>query len=91
MNEARFWVEIIAAATIPLCILSVVWQRISTQKGLGSSALRFLALGVIVPTTLVLGLEKVLEAGAVGSILGAVVGYLFSSIPAKPVLGKPDA
>jgi hypothetical protein len=78
--DARFWVEIIAALTVPISIISVVWHRVKREMGMGIRAIQFLALGVLLPVILILGLEKVIEAGTVGTLLGAIVGYLFANI-----------
>lgn len=78
--DARFWVEIVAAATIPISIVSVVWHRVKRAMGMGIRAIQFLALGVLLPIILILGLEKIIEAGTVGTLLGAMVGYLFANI-----------
>ena len=82
--EPRLWIEIIAAATIPIAILSVIVSRTLQKKGLGLRTIQFLAIGTIPPLVLILALEKFLEPGAVGALIGALVGYLFSSF------GKPD-
>ena len=78
--------ELILAATVPLTVICVTVQRTKAEKGLGPSPLRFLALGVIIPATAVLGMENTIERGAVASILGAVVGYLFSSFSKPPAV-----
>ena len=82
--DARSIVEVIAALTIPICVVSIIWQRVKSGRGLGASALRFSALSIVVPAAVVLSLENVLEAGAVGSIFGTVVGFLFSD-KSKPL------
>ena len=82
--EPKFWIEIIAALTIPLCLIVIAWNRVKTEKGLGMSALRFLVVGSVLPVLTILGLERVLEAGTIGSILGAIVGYLFSESARQP-------
>ncbi len=80
METAKFWVEIAASISIPIGIVSVIWNRISTQKGLSVRSIQFLALCTIIPLILILGLEGILEGGTIGALLGALVGYLFSNI-----------
>ncbi len=76
--DAKFWVEIIAAATVPVSFVAVVWHRVRSEMGMGYRSLQFLAVGVVLPIALILGLEKVVEGGAISTLLGAVVAYLFS-------------
>lgn len=81
MNAARFWIEIIAALTIPIAIGAVMYQRIQGSGGaLGLRTLQVLAISVLAPLVLILGLEKVLEPSAVGALVGALLGYLLSGI-----------
>jgi hypothetical protein len=76
---SKFWVEIIAAATIPLAFLGVIWHRISREMGMGYRALQFLAIGVVMPVVLILALEEKLAGEAVAAIVGGVVAYLFTA------------
>ncbi|MCP4318361.1 MAG: hypothetical protein GY789_20675 [Hyphomicrobiales bacterium] len=77
---AVFWIEVIAALTIPFCFGAVVVERIYNKKGLGLRSIQFLALGTVMPIVLILALESVLAGEAVAAIVGGVVGYLFASV-----------
>jgi hypothetical protein len=81
-QTTRFWIEIIAALTIPLAIGAVFYQRYQTGGGgaMGLRTLQVLAIAVLAPLILILGLEKVLEPSAVGALIGALLGYLLSGI-----------
>jgi len=79
MEQAKFWVEIIAALTVPICFVAVIIHRVRQDMGMGYRAIQFLALGAALPIVLILGLEKVIEAGTIGTLLGAVLGYVFST------------
>lgn len=81
MQATRFWIEIIAALTITLAIGAVLYQRF--QQGASPISLRtiqLLAISVMAPLILILGLERVLEPSAVGALIGALLGYLLSGI-----------
>lgn len=80
MNAARFWIEIIAALTIPIAIGAVLYQRFQSGGTIGVRTLQVLAIGVIAPLVLILGLERVIEPSAVGALVGALLGYLLSGI-----------
>jgi hypothetical protein len=47
---------------------------------MGVRAIQFLAAVTLPPTIVILALEGILEKSAVGAILGAFIGYLFSHI-----------
>jgi hypothetical protein len=80
-QTTRFWIEIIAALTIPLAIGAVFYQRHQAGGGaMGLRTLQVLAIAVLAPLILILGLEKVLEPSAVGALIGALLGYLLSGI-----------
>ena len=81
-QTTRFWIEIIAALTIPIAIGAVMYQRYQGGGG-GSISLRtlqVLAIAVLTQLILILGLERVLEPSAVGALIGALLGYLLSGI-----------
>lgn len=80
MDQARFWIEIISAATMAIGVVSVVVHRIKLEKGMGVRSIQFLALVILGPIVLILALEGILEKSAVGALIGALVGYLFTNI-----------
>jgi hypothetical protein len=80
MHAARFWIEIIAALTIPIAIAAVMYQRHRDSGAIGVRTIQMLAIAVLAPLILILGLEKVLEPSAVGALIGALLGYLLSGI-----------
>ncbi len=77
---AKVWVELIAASSIPLAIGFIIFHRIKRGMGMGVRAIQFLALATIPQAIIILALEGILEKSAVGALLGALVGYLFSNI-----------
>lgn len=81
-TTAAFWIEIIAAVTIPISFLAVVWHRVRSEMGMGYRSLQFLAIGVVIPALIILSLEDKLAGEAVAALIGGVVAYLFTS--AKP-------
>ena len=78
--EARLWIEIIAAAVIPVAVVGVVVERIIIKRGPGVRTIQFIGISVISPLVLILALEGLLEKSAIAALLGALVGYLFSNI-----------
>jgi hypothetical protein len=80
MGDAKFWIEIVAALTMPVGIIAVVAHRIKQKIGMGVRSIQFLALTIIFPMVLILALENKLEDSAIGALIGALLGYLFSNI-----------
>jgi hypothetical protein len=78
--STKSWIELIAAATIPITIIAVIWQRVKGDFGLSVRSIQFLGLPILLVVVLILSLEGILERSAVGALVGALVGYLFSSI-----------
>ena len=66
--------------SLPLTVLVYVVQRTITGGAMikGSIQLVFVLLGM--PVILVLGLENHISEAAIGTLLGAVAGYLLSNI-----------
>lgn len=80
MQATRFWIEIIAALTIPIAIAAIMYQRIQQGGAISVRTIQVLAIAVLAPLILILGLERVLEPSAVGALIGALLGYLLSGI-----------
>ena len=80
MLATRFWIEIIAALTIALAVAAVMYQRFQQGGAVNNRTIQLLAVAVLAPLILILGLERVLEPSAVGALIGALLGYLLSGI-----------
>ncbi len=78
-TDAKFWIEIIAALTIPFAFGMVVWHRVKNEMGMGYRSLQFLAIGVVMPIVLILALEGFLAGDAVAALIGGVIAYLFTA------------
>jgi len=89
-SSAIFYVEIIAALTIPASFVVVVFHRLKSQMGMGYRSIQFLALGTVMPIVMILALEGKLAGEAVAAIIGGIVGYLFTSA-AKPTKASADS
>ena len=93
MNDAKFWIEIVSALTMPVGIIALVAHRIWNKLGMGVRSIQFLALIIIFPVILILALENKLEGSAIGALVGALLGYLFTNISKydERKTGKEDA
>lgn len=63
-----------------LVTFGVIFHRILLGKGLGARAIQFLSVGYIIPTILILSLEKVLTSETTAALLGGLAGYLLSDV-----------
>ncbi len=80
--DVRSFVELIAALMMPAGGALVFWERMRSGRGLGARAIQYTAVVIIVPLIIILALEKVLEANIIGTLLGALSGYLLTGISA---------
>jgi hypothetical protein len=76
--DVRGIVELTAAAAIVIGLLGTL--VIGMRQGIGSRTIKFAGAIMLVPVILILALEGVLEPAALGTVIGAVIGYLLSGI-----------
>jgi len=74
-------IELIAVAMWPVGIGLIFWQRYwSGTKGLGARIIQLTAVIMLFPTIVILGLEKILDAATLGTLIGGLVGYVLSGV-----------
>jgi hypothetical protein len=78
--EARPWIELMLAASLPISIGGVIWHRVSGDRGLSARSIQFMAVTMLIPTIGILALEKIIEGATVGTLIGGLTGYLLSGI-----------
>jgi len=61
-------------------IVGVLIHRIWLEFGIGTRAVQFVGICLLVPAVLILGLEDKLSKENIGTILGAIIGYVLSGI-----------
>jgi len=79
-----FWVEMFASAVMLVSVLSIfflVWRH-QAEKGqtINPRHIQFVSVCLIVPTILILGLEKVLTSETSATLIGGLAGYLLSGL-----------
>lgn len=77
---ATQWVEVIAAITMPLTVIGYAVQRAARGGAIFSKTIQIVGVFLFLPAVLILGLEKDIPEAALGTLLGAVAGYLLSNI-----------
>jgi len=81
-------IELAAAAT--LCVGGVGSLLHAAKKGIGPRTIQLAGAVMIVPVVLILALEKTLEPGTLGTVIGAVIGYLLSGVSESVVERSRD-
>ena len=81
--NTRTLVEAIAAVTMLVGLAATFALRFRLRKGVGRRAIQALSVILVVPTTLILALEGLLNSETVAAILGGVVGYGLGGIGAR--------
>jgi len=61
-------------------LIGIFVERCRTKRGIGVRVIQFLSVVLVIPVIFILALEKVLSSETVGTLLGAVVGYVLSGI-----------
>lgn len=75
---ATEWVEVIASLTMAIGVLAILLSRV--KRGIGIRVVQFAAVILMLPTILILALEDVLSTEVTGTLLGAIAGYILSSV-----------
>lgn len=81
-------VPYIQIGAIVIMLIGLIWVFVNRKqsgsegraKGLGVRSLQHIALIFVAPTVLILALERTIDAQATTAILGAIIGYVFSSL-----------
>lgn len=85
------FIEVLAAAMLPITFIGFMWHRITTKRAIGARAIQFMAVVLLIPAIIVLALEKVLDGQTVGTLIGGLTGYLLSGIANYDRPGGSDA
>ena len=74
------WVDGGMIALMALGLAGLLTTRIKGQKSIGSRAIQFTAVCLLIPSVVILALEDKISKENVGTILGAVIGYVLAGI-----------
>jgi len=73
-------IEIVAIFMWPLGFGALIWQRVKTGKSIGARTIQITTIVLLFPALLILGLERVLQPETVGTLLGAIAGFVLSRV-----------
>jgi hypothetical protein len=80
------WIELAALAVGGVCAALVL--RAGREKGIGPQIRLALALTLIVPLLLILGMEKILSPESIATCVGALIG---AGVPASGAIGNSSS
>lgn len=73
-------IQLIAMGTMLLAIILLFVERLKSGRGLGARTIQLTAVFLIVPMILVLAMQKILSSETTATLIGALIGYVFSGI-----------
>ncbi len=76
----NFIISLVAVVSMLVGVGGIVMNRIKTGKGIGLRVIQFSVVIMTVPTILILGIEGKLEPATLGTLIGALIGYVLSSM-----------
>jgi hypothetical protein len=92
--DSKSLIELILICGIAGSPLLILAERLISDRGLGARVIQFLAVAMLIPTILILAIEKILESATIGTLIGALTGYLLSGVgdyrPEKKKLNSED-
>lgn len=74
------WLEVVAALIMIGGTIGIFVDRWRTKRGIGVRVIQFLAVVMLLPIVFILALRGILSDASVGTLLGAVAGYILSGI-----------
>jgi len=74
------WLDGLLIVVMLVGIVGTLVHRIHGGYGIGDRAIQFVGICLVIPTVLILGLEDKISKENMGTILGAIIGYILSGI-----------
>jgi len=78
------WLDGAVIGVMVIGIVGTIYHRVKLEFGIGNRAIQLVGICLVIPTVLILGLEDKISKENMGTILGAIIGYVLSGI------GSPD-
>lgn len=78
--DTKSTIELILVGGVAAAPIILLAERLIADRGMGARVIQFLAVAMLIPTILILSLEKILEPSTIGTLIGALTGYLLSGI-----------
>ena len=78
MQYGQFWIGLIAVLIMGGGLGGIYYLVIKQNATIGVKATQFLAVVLVLPLLLVLGLFNVLRQETIGPLVGVIIGYVLS-------------
>jgi hypothetical protein len=78
--DVKSWIELMAGIALAVAPVAVLVDRYVGDRGIGARAIQFLTVAMLLPAIVILALEKTIEGATVGTLIGALTGYILSGI-----------
>jgi hypothetical protein len=78
--DLKNWIELVAAVAILVGPIAVIVERFKIGRGIGARSIQFAAVAMLIPTILIVALEKLIDGATIGTLVGALTGYLLSGV-----------
>jgi hypothetical protein len=92
--DVKSSIELIAAIAILIGPIAVIFERLRSGRGIGARSIQFAAVAMLIPTILIVALEKLIDGSTLGTLIGGLIGYLLSGVgtyePSKKKDKEPD-
>ena len=63
-----------------LGLLAVMGERFYTKKGIGVRVIQLLSIIFLIPAIIFLSIDRVITGETVGTLIGAIIGYILSGL-----------
>lgn len=78
--ENSVLLQTILVATIPLSVIGFFVQRIVRNKSIGIRTIQFMTVLLLIPSILLLAITKIISSEILGTLFGAIIGYVLSTL-----------
>jgi hypothetical protein len=85
------WLDGCLVALMAVGLVGTLYHRIRLELGLGDRAIQLVGICLVIPTVLILGLEDKVSRETMGTVLGAIIGYVLSGISSRDAKPKKKA
>lgn len=78
--ENSVLLQVILVATIPISIIVFFVQRIVSSKNIGIRTIQLMTVLLLIPSILLLAIAKIISSEILGTLFGAIIGYVLSTL-----------
>ncbi len=87
--DAKTIIEILAIIMSAAGLCGLLFHRWQTNRSIGARAIQFATVVLLIPAILILSLEDKLNPQSLGTLLGAIAGFLLSGLGSRDPAEEP--